>query len=104
MDYSMSCYNNVDLFKFKYDISRDNVPHKYCIGKGGFDKTLTIEEVIHEIAIPNGANVIVKGGKNAKWYVKNIPTELLDSSVRSKDKFYDVKKNYTSYVISTLSK
>lgn len=97
----MSCYNNVDLFKWKYDISRENIPHKYCIGKNGFDKTLTIEEVIEHIAIPYGGNVIVKAGKNAKWYVKNIPFEVVDSSVRTKDKFYVVKENYRSYIITT---
>ncbi len=103
MNYSMSCYHDIDLYKWKYDISRDNVPHKYCIGKNGFDKTLTIEEVIEHIAIPNGANVVVKGGKNAKWYVKNVPSDNIESTIRLKDKFYVAKKNYKSYVISVLS-
>lgn len=96
MNYSLSCYQNVDAYKNRYDISRENVPQKYCIGANGFDKTLTIEEVIEHIAIPNGGNVIVKGGKNSKWYVKKVPPEIL-STFNNVDMHY--KKDYKSYIL-----
>ena len=44
------------------------------VGKHGLDKTLELHQVIriaYEKVTPR-PNIIVKGGKNAKWYLKRI--------------------------------
>tara|TARA_Y100000389_G_C17270472_1_gene417702 strand:+ start:512 stop:784 length:273 start_codon:yes stop_codon:yes gene_type:complete len=45
-----------------------------------FEKTSTLQEVMeaaHEIK----ANVIIKAGKNAKWYVKSCPEDRIQSEI-----------------------
>jgi len=51
------------------------------IGKHGFDKTLTWEKML-ELALKIGANIIVKPGPNAKWYLKSFPAEAIDDEVK----------------------
>jgi hypothetical protein len=40
-----------------------------CVGKAGIDKKFTLEQVA-PLTYEVGANIIVKSGKNAKWYLK----------------------------------
>ena len=39
------------------------------LGKNGIDKTFTLQQVI-VLAHQVNANIIIKAGKNAKWYIK----------------------------------
>jgi len=54
--------------------TKDNiVPYKK-----GIDKTMTLEQVI-QLAYEIDANIIVKAGKNAKWYLKKFdPCQIED--------------------------
>ena len=51
------------------------------VGKRGMDKTLTFNQIL-ELAFKtfnnqgNRANIIIKAGKNAKWYLKYCPFEI----------------------------
>ena len=50
------------------------------VGKTGIDKTFSLERVIklaHEI----NANIIIKAGPNAKWYLKRFPLDELDREI-----------------------
>lgn len=96
MNYQIACYHGVDLYKWKHDISRSGL-EQYSVGKNGFDKTLTLEQVIRDIAIPSGANLIIKGGKNAKWYVKKVAPEDIDETMRSRSTNYALGKHHVSY-------
>ena len=92
MEYKLTCFSGIDAYKFAFDISRDNIPEKYCVGKNGFDKNLSLEQVINFIAKPKNANFIVKPGANAKWYVKKVDFTL-------KNQQYFKNKNTKCYVI-----
>lgn len=50
------------------------------IGKRGIDKTFTLERML-ELAYEIGANIIVKAGPNAKWYLKRFPVDKLDDEI-----------------------
>ena len=56
------------------------------VGGVGLDKTLKFEDVLN-IAYKtftndgNRANIIVKAGKNAKWYLKYCPLNKIDDSI-----------------------
>lgn len=50
-----------------------------CVGKSGLDKSLSLDKII-EIAykMENKPNIIIKAGKNAKWYIKNVPKDMIE--------------------------
>ena len=55
------------------------------IGKMGLDKTLNFSQILdltYKTFDKNGnrANIIIKAGKNAKWYLKYCPIEKIESS------------------------
>ena len=45
-----------------------------------FEKTYTLQEVM-KAAHGIKANVIIKAGKNAKWYVKSCPVDRIESEI-----------------------
>ena len=50
------------------------------VGKNCIDKTFTLQQVMllaHEV----NANVIVKAGKNAKWYIKRIDIDYIQRGI-----------------------
>lgn len=100
MNYQVSSFHGIDLYKWKYDVTRDGLDAKYCIGNNGFDKHMSLEEVIQKIAIPKKANLIIKHGPNAKWYVKQVPIEEIDKTLREKTKNYIYNGRSTSYRLS----
>jgi hypothetical protein len=52
------------------------------VGKRGFDKTLTLDDMINIASrMEDPPNIIVKGGKNAKWYLKRIPKEMIEFEI-----------------------
>jgi hypothetical protein len=57
-------YNRITRY-IKCDILR----HTSDIEFYGFDKTKTEGEMI-DLAVKNGSHIIVKNGKNGKWYLK----------------------------------
>ena len=51
------------------------------VGKSGIDKTFTLQQVIvlaHEV----DANIIVKAGKNAKWYIKRFDIDDIQQEIQ----------------------
>ena len=46
----------------------------------GFDKTKTLGEMI-DLAIINNCPIIIKGGLNAKWYLKGKDIEFLKEKI-----------------------
>jgi hypothetical protein len=64
------------------------------VGKRGIDKSYTLVKMI-EIAykMEEKPNIIIKSGKNAKWYLKKIAKEELESEIV---KHQNCKNNNTS--------
>lgn len=93
ISYKTTCYTGVNAYNTVFDVSRDDIPYQYCKGKCGFDKNLTLDEVITKIAKPKEANFILKTGPNAKWYVKKVsPTEAHETLKKGK-KYCTVKNS-----------
>ena len=52
------------------------------VGRGGFDKMLTFSEMMAIASrIEPRPNVIVKSGKNGKWYLKSFPRNEIDAEI-----------------------
>ena len=51
-----------------------------CVGKAGIDKSFSLQRIM-EIAykLEPKPNLLIKGGKNAKWYLKRCPIDLIES-------------------------
>jgi len=54
------------------------------VGKRGIDKTYSLARVL-ELAREVDANIIIKAGKNAKWYLKRFPVDDLDREIAKQD-------------------
>jgi len=53
-----------------------------CVGKSGIDKTYTLEQVIRKANEMNPRpNIIIKAGKNAKWYLKRFPKNEINAEI-----------------------
>ena len=71
--------NGVDVFYgSKYNLEPLNSVGR--VGKHGIDKSFTLEKLM-VLAYEIKANIIIKAGPNAKWYLKrcnveDIPTEI----------------------------
>jgi hypothetical protein len=69
------------------------------VGKRGLDKTLTLDEVVAIASrMEERPNIIVKGGKNAKWYLKYFPRESIEEEIE-KQQWRPNVKNCTMWVI-----
>ena len=75
-----------------------------CVGVRGIDKSYTIDMVIKlAYKIKNKPNIIVRAGRYAKWYLKKVPPNQIESSI---DKFEKKnpktklrRENFTMYII-----
>ena len=101
VSHKITCYSGIDAYKAPkaYDVSRDDVPYQYCVGKNGFDKELSLETVIEKIAMPKRANLIVKMGPNAKWYVKKITAEEAHDTLKKGKKYCVKSPSSKCYVV-----
>jgi len=70
------------------------------VGKNGFDKNATLEEIIEQIAIPNEAHVIVKRTPKSKCYVKQINVEDALEIITNKTTNYISHPQAKTYIIS----
>ena len=69
------------------------------VGKRGFDKTLTLEDMIGIASrMEERPNIIVKAGLNAKWYLKRFPKESIDVEIE-KQQWRPGVKNCTMWVV-----
>jgi len=63
-----------------------------CKGKRGLDKLLTLEQVIAiAYKMEEKPNIIIKAGKNAKWYLKRCPKELIENKIKTQQWRSNVK-------------
>jgi len=60
------------------------------VGKNGIDKTFSLEKII-QLAYEIKANIIIKGGPNAKWYLKRINLDTLEAGIE-KQKWRDCSR------------
>jgi hypothetical protein len=73
--------------------------HPLRVGKNGFDKDATLEEIIEQIAMPNQAHIIVKKTPNSKWYVKNIGVEQALEIIRNRETNYFEEPLAKTYIV-----
>lgn len=69
-----------------------------CVGSAGIDKSYTLEMVM-KIAykMEEKPNILIKAGKNAKWYLKKLPINEIDDAIE-KQKWRDTSR-CTMYII-----
>jgi hypothetical protein len=68
------------------------------VGAGGIDKSYTLDMVINlAYKMPEKPNIIIKAGKNAKWYIKKCPVNKIDEAIESQ-KWRDTSR-CTMYII-----
>ena len=69
-----------------------------CVGAQGINKSYTLEMVMKlAYKIDDKPNIIIKAGKNAKWYMKKIPINEIDHAIE-KQKWRDTSR-CTMYII-----
>lgn len=75
MDYIKEIKQGADVgYGVKCSIHPQN--REGCVGKNGIDKNYTIEQVILLARrMEEKPNIIIKAGKNAKWYLKKCAAE-----------------------------
>ena len=66
------------------------------VGKAGIDKNYTLEQVM-KLAYEIRANIIIKAGENAKWYLKRCLPNEIDDKIE-KQKWRDMK-GYKMWII-----
>ena len=69
-----------------------------CVGtNNGIDKTFSLEQVI-ELAskMAEKPNIIIRGGKNAQWYIKQCPVDEIEG--KKYGEWKDVSRS-TMYII-----
>ena len=93
---SIEMRNSVDIGYHNSNI--DPIDKEGCIGKSGIDKSFSFENVI-EIAykMDNKPNIIIKAGKNAKWYLKYFSKDIIEDEI-NKQKWRNTTR-YTMYII-----
>jgi hypothetical protein len=75
------------------------------VGKHGIDANYTLE-MVKAIAyrMPEKPNIIIKAGKNAKWYIKKCPNdEIIGEIEKMKNSIYgENARRATIYVLSNV--
>ena len=52
------------------------------VGKSGIDKNYTLGQILGlAYSMRERPNIIIKGGKNAKWYLKKFPLNELENEI-----------------------
>jgi hypothetical protein len=73
-----------------------------CVGKEGIDATYTLD-MVKTIAyrMPEKPNIIIKSGKDAKWYIKKCPKDeiIKEIELMRNSSFYKKSLRCTMYVL-----
>lgn len=70
--------NQADVGFIGADI--DPLNNKGRVGKRGINKNFTLETLV-ELAYEVDANIIIKTGQNAKWYLKKFPIDNIENEI-----------------------
>ena len=82
-----------------HDSVIDPVDREGCVGKHGINKSYSFEEVLKIASKINiKPNIIIKAGKNAKWYLKSCPKHMINENIQ-KQKWRPGTSRYMMYVI-----
>ena len=81
-----------------YHLSNISHPNHLNSDKG-YNKHYNLEKML-KLAKELNANIIIKAGKNAKWYIKKCPREFINEEVE-KQKWRDTSR-YTMYIVEFL--
>jgi hypothetical protein len=108
MSESQNAVLNIEVFEGFYICPQFNVKqdidirdtHYLRVGKNGFDKNASLEEIIEQIVIPNGAHIIVKKSPRSKWYVKRISLNSALEIIANKTSNYVPHPEAKTYVIN----
>ena len=99
----MEHFTNIEK-KLGCDIGRGNGLHpedgKWRVGKEGFNKNLRLNDLV-ELAYTMDnprPNIVIKGGKNAKWYLKYCIADKIDEQIK-KTKYRDCSR-CSMYIIT----
>jgi len=77
----------------------DPINREGCVGKSGIDKDYTLDQVMYlAYKMKPKPNIVIKAGKNAKWYLKSFPTEQIDDEIEKQTRWRDVSRS-TIYII-----
>ena len=78
-------------------IGSSNLSHPdFPDSKKGYPKIMTLNEILNLAKILD-ANIIIKAGDNAKWYIKKVPKENIEEEIE-KQKWRNTK-TYTMYIV-----
>jgi hypothetical protein len=73
-----------------------------CVGKEGIDATYTLD-MVKTIAyrMPEKPNIIIKSGKDAKWYIKKCPKDeiIREIELMRNSSFCEKSLRCTMYVL-----
>ena len=99
----MEHFTNIEK-RMGCDIGRANGLHpadgKWRVGKEGFNKDLKLNDMIelaYTMENPR-PNIVIKGGKNAKWYLKYCIVDKIDEQIE-KTKYRDCSR-CSMYIIT----
>ena len=68
------------------------------VGVGGIDKTFTLERML-ELAHEIDANIIIKAGLNAKWYLKKCPIDEIEGRIATQARWRNGTFRYKMWVV-----
>jgi hypothetical protein len=81
-----------------HDSNINPIDGEGCVGASGINKSYTLDMVMklaHKM--DDKPNIIIKAGKNAKWYMKKVPINKIDEAIE-KQKWRDTSR-CTMYII-----
>ena len=91
----MEHVKNIEIRKgvdIGYGDDIEPIDREGCVGTSGIDKSFTLEMVLKlAYKINNKPNIIIKNGKNGKWYLKRFQKHVIDEEIE-KQKWRDTSR------------
>jgi hypothetical protein len=98
--YTIDVYEGFHIYpQFNSKQNIDLRTYDLRVGKNGYDKNATLEEIIEQIAVPNQAHVIVRRTPKSKWYVKQIDIDTALKVIQDKKTHYVAHPQAKTYLI-----
>jgi hypothetical protein len=93
--YTIDVYEGFHICPQFNDLRANNLR----VGKNGYDKNATLEEIIEQVAVPNQAHIIVRRTPKSKWYVKQMDIDTALQVIHDKNKHYVAHPQAKTYLI-----